>query len=85
MDTHGSYLPILMICFNNFFKNQFLKKKSISFVFHIKKNEKSISQFQGWQRKLDPEYNVMQTLQALLFKADWAQSLSYTIEGLMAP
>ncbi|KAF8414005.1 hypothetical protein HHK36_002003 [Tetracentron sinense] len=40
---------------------------------------------EGWQRKLDPEYNVMHTLQTLLFKADWAQSLSYTIEGLMAP
>ncbi|PQM41960.1 hypothetical protein Pyn_04725 [Prunus yedoensis var. nudiflora] len=36
---------------------------------------------QGWQRKLDPGYNVMQTL---LLKADWAKSLSYTIEGLMA-
>ncbi|CAL2268160.1 unnamed protein product [Prunus armeniaca] len=36
---------------------------------------------EGWQRKLDPGYNVMQTL---LLKADWAKSLSYTIEGLMA-
>ncbi|XP_057538799.1 uncharacterized protein LOC130816158 [Amaranthus tricolor] len=40
---------------------------------------------EGWQRKLDPDYDVMRTLQTLLFKADWAQSLSYTIEGLMAP
>lgn len=40
---------------------------------------------EGWQRKLDPEYNVMETLKALLFKADWAESLVYTIEGLMAP
>ncbi|KNA17599.1 hypothetical protein SOVF_078750 [Spinacia oleracea] len=40
---------------------------------------------EGWQRKLDPDYNVMRTLQTLLFKADWAKSLSYTIEGLMAP
>ncbi|KMT04463.1 hypothetical protein BVRB_8g181340 [Beta vulgaris subsp. vulgaris] len=40
---------------------------------------------EGWQRKLDPDYNVMNTLQTLLFKADWAKSLSYTIEGLMAP
>ncbi|XP_031483726.1 uncharacterized protein LOC116253103 [Nymphaea colorata] len=40
---------------------------------------------EGWQRKLDPEYNVMHTLQTLLLKADWAKSLSYTIEGLMAP
>lgn len=40
---------------------------------------------QGWQRKLDPEYDVMNTLQTLLFKADWAESLFYTIEGLMAP
>ena len=40
---------------------------------------------EGWQRKLDPDYNVMGTLQTLLFKADWLKSLSYTIEGLMAP
>ncbi|KAG9153836.1 hypothetical protein Leryth_005949 [Lithospermum erythrorhizon] len=40
---------------------------------------------EGWQRKLDPEYDVMSTLQTLLFKADWAESLIYTIEGLMAP
>ncbi|KAK6124015.1 hypothetical protein DH2020_042231 [Rehmannia glutinosa] len=40
---------------------------------------------QGWQRKLDPDYDVMHTLQTLLLKADWAKSLSYTIEGLMAP
>lgn len=40
---------------------------------------------EGWQRKLDPGYNVMQTLQTLLLRADWAKSLSYTIDGLMAP
>ncbi|GMI93365.1 Activity of BC1 complex Kinase 10a [Hibiscus trionum] len=40
---------------------------------------------EGWQRKLDPGYNVMHTLQTLLLKADWAKSLSYTIDGLMAP
>nr|CAD1839146.1 unnamed protein product [Ananas comosus var. bracteatus] len=40
---------------------------------------------EGWQRKLDPDYNVMRTLQTLLFKSDWAKSLQYTIEGLMAP
>jgi len=40
---------------------------------------------EGWQRKLDPDYNVMGTLQTLLFKADWAKSLSYTVERLMAP
>lgn len=40
---------------------------------------------QGWQRKLDPDYNVMKTLQTLLFKEDWAKSLQYTIQGLMAP
>lgn len=40
---------------------------------------------EGWQRKLDPNYDVMHTLQTLLLKADWAKSLSYTIEGLMAP
>ncbi|CAN4083397.1 unnamed protein product [Withania somnifera] len=40
---------------------------------------------EGWQRKLDPDYDVMHTLQTLLLKSDWAESLSYTIEGLMAP
>ncbi|KAM7262616.1 hypothetical protein ACFE04_000299 [Oxalis oulophora] len=40
---------------------------------------------EGWQRKLDPKYNVMDTLQTLLLKADWAKDLSYTIDGLMAP
>ncbi|KAL9248635.1 putative serine/threonine-protein kinase abkC [Drosera capensis] len=40
---------------------------------------------EGWQRKLDPEYDVMRTLQTMLFKVDWAESLAYTIEGLMAP
>ncbi|KAK6229538.1 hypothetical protein SCA6_018489, partial [Theobroma cacao] len=40
---------------------------------------------EGWQRKLDPQLDVMRTLQTLLFKADWAESLYYTIEGLVAP
>ncbi|KAI9120558.1 hypothetical protein K1719_007591 [Acacia pycnantha] len=40
---------------------------------------------EGWQRKLDPGYNVMETLQTLVLKSDWAKSLSYTIDGLMAP
>lgn len=40
---------------------------------------------EGWQRKLDPEYNVMETLKALLFKADLVESFFYTIEGLVAP
>lgn len=40
---------------------------------------------EGWQRKLDPDYNIMNTLQKLLFKVDWAKSLSYTIHGIMAP
>ncbi|XP_009771995.1 uncharacterized protein LOC107809323 [Nicotiana tabacum] len=40
---------------------------------------------EGWQRKLDPDYNIMHTLQTLLLKADWAKDLSYTIEQLMAP
>jgi len=40
---------------------------------------------EGWQQKLDPELNVMDTLRNILFKADWAKSLSYTIDGLMAP
>ncbi|XP_076889307.1 uncharacterized protein LOC143540023 [Bidens hawaiensis] len=40
---------------------------------------------EGWQRKLDPEYDVMHTLQDLLFKTDLVEDLFYTIEGLMAP
>lgn len=40
---------------------------------------------EGWQRKLDPDYDVMHTLQTLVLKSDWAESLTYTIEGLMAP
>ncbi|KAL2640447.1 hypothetical protein AAZV13_06G228200 [Glycine max] len=40
---------------------------------------------EGWQRRLDPEYDVLHALQALLFKADLAESLSYAIEGLVAP
>ncbi|XP_024959292.1 uncharacterized aarF domain-containing protein kinase 2-like [Cynara cardunculus var. scolymus] len=40
---------------------------------------------ESWQRKLDPEYDVMNTLQNLLFKTDLVESLFYTIEGLMAP
>ncbi|CAN4092082.1 unnamed protein product [Withania somnifera] len=40
---------------------------------------------EGWQRKLDPDYNIMRTLQTLLLKADWAKDLSNTIEQVMAP
>ncbi|CAI9303665.1 unnamed protein product [Lactuca saligna] len=40
---------------------------------------------ESWQRKLDPEYDVMNTLQNILFKTDLVESLFYTIEGLMAP
>ncbi|GMH25519.1 hypothetical protein Nepgr_027362 [Nepenthes gracilis] len=40
---------------------------------------------EGWQRKLDPDYDVMYTLQTLLFKADWAESLFHTLEVLAAP
>ncbi|XP_043689512.1 uncharacterized aarF domain-containing protein kinase 2-like [Telopea speciosissima] len=40
---------------------------------------------EGWRRKLDPEYNVLDTLQTLILKSDMAESLFYTIEGLMAP
>ncbi|PIA64092.1 hypothetical protein AQUCO_00201408v1 [Aquilegia coerulea] len=39
---------------------------------------------EGWQRKLDPDYDVMQTLKTLLLRAGWATSLEYTIKGLMA-
>ncbi|XP_061992687.1 uncharacterized protein LOC133710595 [Rosa rugosa] len=44
---------------------------------------------EGWQRKLDPAYNVMKTLQMYAgyqnSKLEWAESLSYTIQALMAP
>ncbi|KAK4744116.1 hypothetical protein SAY87_010428 [Trapa incisa] len=40
---------------------------------------------EGWQRKLDPEYDAMSALQRLLFKVDWVESLFYTMEGVMAP
>ncbi|XP_027908719.1 probable serine/threonine-protein kinase abkC isoform X1 [Vigna unguiculata] len=40
---------------------------------------------EGWQRRLDPEYDVLNALQTLLFKADLAESLSDAIEGLVAP
>lgn len=40
---------------------------------------------QSWQRKLDPDLNIMDTLHTLLFKSEWASSLSYTIDGLMGP
>ncbi|KAF7836782.1 putative serine/threonine-protein kinase abkC isoform X1 [Senna tora] len=40
---------------------------------------------EGWQRRLDPAYNVLLALQSMLFKADWAESMSYTIERLMGP
>lgn len=40
---------------------------------------------QGWQQKLDPSYDSLQALQALLFKVDLVDSLTYTIEGVMAP
>ncbi|KAH0936465.1 hypothetical protein HID58_013582 [Brassica napus] len=41
--------------------------------------------FKGWQRKLDPGYDIMRTLQKMLLKTDWMKSLSYTVDGLMAP
>ncbi|KAL0668005.1 hypothetical protein Bca4012_030709 [Brassica carinata] len=40
---------------------------------------------EGWQRKLDPGYDIMRTLQKMLLKTDWMKSLSYTVDGLMAP
>uniref|UniRef100_A0A1J3D512 Putative serine/threonine-protein kinase abkC n=1 Tax=Noccaea caerulescens TaxID=107243 RepID=A0A1J3D512_NOCCA len=40
---------------------------------------------EGWQRKLDPGYDIMRTLQSMLLKTDWAKSLSHTIYGVMAP
>ncbi|KAG6689440.1 hypothetical protein I3843_11G173600 [Carya illinoinensis] len=40
---------------------------------------------EGWQRKLDPGYDVLQALNSLLFRVDLADSLFDTIEKLMAP
>ena len=40
---------------------------------------------EGWQRKLDPDFNVMNTLHTVINRSDWAKSLYYTIEGLTAP
>ncbi|KAG6637436.1 probable serine/threonine-protein kinase abkC isoform X2 [Carya illinoinensis] len=40
---------------------------------------------EGWQRKLDPDYDVLQALNSLLFRVDLADSLFDTIEKLMAP
>ncbi|MCO5589167.1 hypothetical protein L7F22_043133 [Adiantum nelumboides] len=40
---------------------------------------------EGWQRKLDPNFNMMRTLQKLLIKQDMAESLAYTINAVMAP
>ncbi|KAH7445876.1 hypothetical protein KP509_01G027100 [Ceratopteris richardii] len=45
----------------------------------------TIMVLEGWQRKLDPEFSIMQTLQNLLFKQDLAESLAYTMNGIMAP
>ncbi|XP_061348699.1 uncharacterized protein LOC133294063 isoform X2 [Gastrolobium bilobum] len=40
---------------------------------------------EGWQRRLDPEYDVLNALQTLLFEANWENSMSYAIEGIVAP
>ncbi|KAG6482191.1 hypothetical protein ZIOFF_058822 [Zingiber officinale] len=31
----------------------------------------------GWQRKLDPGFDIMSTLKTLLLKEDWARSIDY--------
>ncbi|CAI8606843.1 unnamed protein product [Vicia faba] len=41
---------------------------------------------EGWQRRLDPDYDMLHALRTLLFKADWAEeSLAYAIQGPVAP
>ncbi|KAH7425318.1 hypothetical protein KP509_11G049200 [Ceratopteris richardii] len=45
----------------------------------------TIMVLEGWQRKLDPDFNIMQTLQKLLLKKDMKDSLSYTMNAIMAP
>lgn len=32
---------------------------------------------EGWQRKLDPDFDIMDTLKTLLLKEDWAQPIDY--------
>ncbi|KAL5548061.1 hypothetical protein UlMin_003292 [Ulmus minor] len=63
----------------------FVKEVDNSFKFWDSPEGEVITPADWWQHKLDPEYDVMQTLQSLLFKVDWAESLFYTIEGLVAP
>lgn len=40
---------------------------------------------EGWQRKLDPDYDVMHALQTLLFRVDQAESIFNSLEGVVAP
>lgn len=45
----------------------------------------TIMVLEGWQRKLDPDFNIMHTLKKLILKQDMADSLAYTINAIMAP
>ncbi|KAJ8480389.1 hypothetical protein OPV22_024116 [Ensete ventricosum] len=38
---------------------------------------------EGWQRKLDPDYDVMQTLKELLFRSDWARQHADLTERIL--
>ncbi|KAG9140373.1 hypothetical protein Leryth_019617 [Lithospermum erythrorhizon] len=40
---------------------------------------------EGWQRKLDPDYDIMRKLRTLLLDADWAKPFTYVIDEVMAP
>ncbi|XXG79805.1 hypothetical protein AAC387_Pa09g0798 [Persea americana] len=68
-------------------KTAYLKAKAAAKRFKLKEIQLKIDHclLRGWKRKLDSDYNVMKTLQTLLFKVDWATSLFYTIEELMDP
>jgi hypothetical protein len=76
-----AFLSICILQLSFFNRKNTLYRHSLPICDSFKK----ITFLQGWQRKLDPDYNVMKTLQTLLFKEDWAKSLQYTIQGLMAP
>lgn len=44
-----------------------------------------MSRMQGWQRKLDPDLDILTMLGKMLFDAEWLRSLEYTLLGIVAP
>ncbi|CAN0826640.1 Probable serine/threonine-protein kinase abkC [Linum grandiflorum] len=74
--NHGNYMQQLL---------ESVRRHKVNIDGHVCTVIVTTLVLEGWQRKLDSTYNTLNTLQTLLFKVDWAESLSYTIEGLMAP